>query len=784
MRWAETLRTATALPLQVALTVIAASTLVFVGCDGDSGPLGANDAEADADTAEPPDGAADTRPTGPPADVYSPASGCFTVRSVSDSGAALVLTASDTSFAFASDDGDNGAALRFRAADLGTYLLYATDRTYVAAEPSGAAWVLNRPSRLQTAVELLDDTFVSPAEWHLQPHAKDPTRYQLQHAASGGYLATAGVADTNSDAAVVELVAADDCAVYPELSLDAMGEVVARTWDDGSLYGIAEIHSHLNTNMGFGGGGIFHGAPFHRLGVEYALPDCDVHHGEDGKRDIVGFFYDGDANLDLDALLPIVASGAVDEFNHATAGYPDFSEWPNPRLRSTHQAMYYRWLERAYRGGLRLMVELATTNSVLCELVLATKAQGVRYDCNDMVNVQREIQATRDMERYIDAQSGGPGQGWFRVVETPQQAREVIEDGKLAVVIGIEVSNLFDCFSVPKPGFEACTPESVAAELDAYKALGVTVVFPVHKYDNAFTAGDGSSGVIELGNMLNSGHYSNFVDECPGIATTFDGGSVTFGGLNQPRENYDDPPPIDVDGWVDNLIGTVLPFAEALQEPSLPGEWCQQHGMTPLGEGLVSAIMDRGMLLDIGHLPQRSLTRVYELLEANDYPATKTHGGSNNGRLYGINGLRGSNIQRCASADEPGTLLRGLRDDVADRVEAGQYPAEAMSFDLNGFAGNPGPRFGAHSSCSDVQENPVTYPFTSVDGTVVFEQPRLGTRNVDFNTEGMIHIGLLPELLEDAKRDGATNEDLEPFFRSAEAYVRMWEQAEAAARKR
>ena len=50
----------------------------------------------------------------------------------------------------------------------------------------------------------------------------------------------------------------------------------------------------------------------------------------------------------------------------------------------------------------------------------------------------------------------------------------------------------------------------------------------------------------------------------------------------------------------------------------------------------------------------------------------------------------------------------------------------------------------------------------------------------------MVHIGLLPELIEDARRDGVTDADLEPLFRSAEGYLRMWEHAEAraAARRR
>ena len=61
--------------------------------------------------------------------------------------------------------------------------------------------------------------------------------------------------------------------------------------------------------------------------------------------------------------------------------------------------------------------------------------------------------------------------------------------------------------------------------------------------------------------------------------------------------------------------------------------------------------------------------------------------------------------------------------------------------------------------------------------------PAYTERKVDFNTEGMIHIGLLPEVIEDARRDGVTDKTLEPLFRSAEAYIRMWEKAEARAKE-
>jgi hypothetical protein len=71
------------------------------------------------------------------------------------------------------------------------------------------------------------------------------------------------------------------------------------------------------------------------------------------------------------------------------------------------------------------------------------------------------------------------------------------------------------------------------------------------------------------------------------------------------------------------------------------------------------------------------------------------------------------------------------------------------------------------------------YPFTSVAGDVTFTAPRLGNRAVDFDQEGMVHVGLLPELIQDARADAADDSALEPLFRSAEAYVRMWEKAEA-----
>ena len=474
-------------------------------------------------------------------------------------------------------------------------------------------------------------------------------------------------------------------------------------------------------------------------------------------------------------------------FDHHPEGYPEFTDWPNTWKRATHQTQYYRWLERAHRSGLRLLVQHATTNQVLCELVTGVGAAQVRYSCNDMVDVDREIDEIYGLERYIDAQAGGPGLGWLRVVKTPAEARAVITEGKLAVILGIETSNLFECLLTPRPGQPACDAAKVRADLDRYYARGVRALFPVHKFDNAFSAGDGDRNVGQIGSFVMSGHWCNLVTDCPQTPTVFDRGPVTFGGINMPRPDYLSPAPHDISGFAVDPLGTLAPFLGELQEPPLEGDHCQNAGLTALGETLIEEMMTRGMIVEVDHLPRRSYNRAYELLAANDYPPAGTHGNTNNGALYQLGGISTTGIDRCAAPDRAGSLGDSLRGRVAEITANGGYPAVGFGFDLNGFAGGPRPRFGADSRCAaGSQRNPVTYPFTSYAGDVTFTEPHLGERTVDFNTEGMIHVGLLPELIEDARRDGVTDAELEPLFRSAEGYIRMWEKAEtrAAARRR
>jgi hypothetical protein len=721
----------------------------------------------------------------PPAEnsVFAVANGCYAISP--DGGQnyfapknSVAVASSSESFAPTAQSPSEASRFVMQPSDLGQYLLFDEGKHYLA---SFGEFPLRLPS-LASDTSVVDGDVVieaqkqSEGEWQLT--AANNGRFRLQHILSGRYIAPDGTLGDEATAADLDFIEQEGCAEFPELSLDASGDIVVTEFEDGSVFGFVETHSHLFTNLSFGGGGTFHGAPFHPLGVEHALEDCDLVHGVDGRKDLMGAGFGGG---DIVALLPAIAIGELAEKNHETQGYPVFTDWPNAPSSSTHQVQYYKWIERAYLSGLRLLVQHATTNEFLCQLVVGVGAQPERHDCNDMVNVDVILEATFAMERYIDAQEGGPGEGWFRIVYSPEEAREEIKAGNLAVVLGIETSVLFDCFLVPYGDFTKCTEDDVVAKLDEYYDKGVRVLFPVHKYDNGFSAGDGHRGIIDIGNFGHTGHYNNYI-LCPEELLTFPGqfdeGGVPFAALNQPREVYDSPPPFDMSGIGDDVIGTLLPQAGLFSGGSLEGQYCQNHGLTDLGEFLMLQMMQRGMIIEVDHMPRKSYKRAYDLLFENDYPAMGTHGRNNNGLLYKLGGMSKSNLGRCRSADTPATMDDGFQARIQLMRDMDAFPAEGFGFDLNGFAGAPGPRFGENSGCSNQTDVGITYPFTSYAGDITLQQPVVGDRTLDFNTEGMVHLGLVAEVIEDVRRDGVTDEELEPLFKSAEGYLRVWEKSE------
>ena len=139
--------------------------------------------------------------------------------------------------------------------------------------------------------------------------------------------------------------------------------------------GFIDAHTHLMSNEGFGGD-IVCGKSFSELGIEDALTDCDSH-GTDGRSGLI------------ENLTHLEGKGLLDA--HSTELWPSFKDAPT-WSSLTHQQMYYKWVERAWRGGQRVMVADAVNNNVLCALPLG---QVNTSSCDDMDTVRRQIAETK-----------------------------------------------------------------------------------------------------------------------------------------------------------------------------------------------------------------------------------------------------------------------------------------------------------------------------------------------------------------------------------------------------
>ena len=104
--------------------------------------------------------------------------------------------------------------------------------------------------------------------------------------------------------------------------------------------------------------------------------------------------------------------------------------------------------------------------------------------------------------------------------------------------------------------------------------------------------------------------------------------------------------------------------------------------------------------------------------------------------------------------------------------------------DMNGFASQASPRYGSEAcnrAAPAANQDPsdvVKYPF-DLHGLPGQLGPNVtGERTFNINCDGLAHVGMLPDFVEDLRKIGVDDGHLEPLFRSAEAYVSLWERAE------
>ena len=100
------------------------------------------------------------------------------------------------------------------------------------------------------------------------------------------------------------------------------------------MRGFLDAHTHIGA-FEFLGGRFHCGRPWSPYGVTVALQDCPDHEPNGAGAVAENFFVTG---------TPVGT--------HSTDGWPTFDGWPRPESL-THEGTYWKWIERAWRGGLR-----------------------------------------------------------------------------------------------------------------------------------------------------------------------------------------------------------------------------------------------------------------------------------------------------------------------------------------------------------------------------------------------------------------------------------------------
>lgn len=451
------------------------------------------------------------------------------------------------------------------------------------------------------------------------------------------------------------------------------------------VWGFADIHTHPMSHLAFGGV-IFWGKPDGP--IESSLPWCTPAHGVGGVgiggvdgNIIMSFFEQTGYGLDV---------------GHYVGGYPQFDGWPK-FTTLVHQQMYIDWIRRAYDGGLRLMVAHAINNEML-----ANQYNGhPPYD--DRTAVETQIAAMKNLvAQHSD---------WMEIAYSPDDARRIIRQNKLVIVLGVEVDSLGN-WKDP----QALTEAEILSYLQhLYHDLGIRHLFPVHMANNVFA---GSAIYNDLFSLVNYFlHHDYFQLE--------DGSALDI----QFRLEEDPGPAIEI-------ARTTQGYDPPYQAVS--GGHINSAGLSRLGYFFIQQMMRLGMLVEVDHMSHKAVEETLTLVEQYDYPVVAGHTGFR--ELAWKRYTETESIHKCANEEwktpsqierirklggiiapiacqgdirEVGDIIPSLKGKVKGDsagssktwAQAYLYAVEkmggrgvAIGTDTNGFAKFTSPRFGLNAS--------------------------------------------------------------------------------------
>lgn len=529
-----------------------------------------------------------------------------------------------------------------------------------------------------------------------------------------------------------------------------------------NLKGFVDLHTHPMSHLAMGGK-LLHGAPdtgilmpagaiWDRRGVGISGATCN-NAARDAKTvgEALGSCYSSHAGHDalknkcgnhvrrivLDGFENGKRTNKPHDVEHPP-GYPSFTKWPK-HDDVIHQQMWIDWIKRAHAGGLRVMVAL-TVNSVTFAKGLAGNAP---YDDKTTGDAQ-----VAQMKRLV-----AKHRAWMEIAYSAADLRRIVGQDKLAIILGSELDDIGN-FAWDK---REPSRGEVRAEIERLHRQGIRYMFPVHVIDNHF----GGTAIYEAEfPRASKYHFGAWPDIV--CATGADGITqrITNGG---------------------DLFKT---FALGAAGGSFPIPTCARglgfknaRGLTPLGKFALDEMMARGMIIDIDHGSQRTVDDIvaHAAAKPGRYPLVSGH-----------NGLRGDGpevhentrtaAQYQAIAASKGVAGIGFGDSTAqqfiDSVRRALRAAPGLAInlgsDINGFVVMPKDEPCAGATC--------------VQYSAAFPKAKMGTKEWDYNQDGVAHIGLFPDFLRKVELLGG-RDIVQQLFTGAERVAGMWEQAERVGRE-
>jgi len=334
------------------------------------------------------------------------------------------------------------------------------------------------------------------------------------------------------------------------------------------------------------------------------IPDCIDRHGGGPAAEL--FIDSVESRVRRDqGLLPTLAQflGTL-IFQHPHTGGPSFRDFPT-FLSAAHEQMHITQVHRAWEGGLRLMTVLAVQNLGAEYITAKAAGDGEIHPSTERAILEAQVCAVRQLAKLND--------DWMQIAYTPDEARDIIGRGKLALVLGIEMDGIGRIDGM----------NSLEEEVQYLWDLGIRQVFPVHGPDGRL----GGAALFEpayntLTDLLNRGKLNLHIPDLPlWPARFFD---VKDSGC---RPNTLDRVPagecvlfrFERDQNRAILFGTIplVNPVRAYDEPDNPNNpqgQINKLGLTDDGRVYIRELMKKGMIVDLSHMSAKSVDDTYALI--------------------------------------------------------------------------------------------------------------------------------------------------------------------------